>query len=183
LERRGRGWAIRLREGGSCLEADWVVVAAGLGSAALLEPLGHRRPLEPVLGQALELEFIAEPASPPWREWPGAVVWRGWNLVPCERASGGQRLWLGATLEPGTTAEPDACQDMRRLGGDAPAWMEAARIVRHWQGLRARPVERPAPLLEELEPGLLLASGHYRNGVLLAPASAEWVAERIEAPL
>jgi glycine oxidase len=27
---------------------------------------------------------------------------------------------------------------------------------------------------------LLLASGHYRNGVLLAPASAEWVVKQIE---
>jgi glycine/D-amino acid oxidase-like deaminating enzyme len=52
-------------------------------------------------------------------------------------------------------------------------------VVNHWQGLRARPLGRPAPLLEQLEPGLLLASGHYRNGVLLAPASAAWVAEHI----
>jgi len=46
--------------------------------------------------------------------------------------------------------------------------------------LRARPQERPAPLLEELEPGLLLASGHYRNGVLLTPATAEWVGQNID---
>jgi glycine oxidase len=53
--------------------------------------------------------------------------------------------------------------------------------VRHWHGLRARPSGRPAPLLELLEPGLLLASGHYRNGVLLAPASAHWAGEQIAA--
>jgi glycine/D-amino acid oxidase-like deaminating enzyme len=41
-------------------------------------------------------------------------------------------------------------------------------------------VGRPAPLLEHLAPGLLLATGHYRNGVLLAPASAEWVVEQVE---
>ena len=40
-------------------------------------------------------------------------------------------------------------------------------------------MERPAPLLEHLEPGLLLASGHYRNGVLLMPASAEWIAAEL----
>jgi glycine/D-amino acid oxidase-like deaminating enzyme len=55
-------------------------------------------------------------------------------------------------------------------------------VVRQWQGLRPRPLGRPAPLLECLAPGLLLAGGHYRNGVLLAPASAEWVVEQIEAP-
>jgi len=53
-------------------------------------------------------------------------------------------------------------------------------VVGHWSGLRARPVDRPAPLLEELEPGLILASGHYRNGVLLTPGTAEWVATAIE---
>ena len=36
------------------------------------------------------------------------------------------------------------------------------------------------PLLEELESGLILASGHYRNGVLLTPATAEWVATALE---
>jgi glycine/D-amino acid oxidase-like deaminating enzyme len=55
-------------------------------------------------------------------------------------------------------------------------------VLRHWQGLRARPDNRPAPLIEALEPGLLLTSGHYRNGVLLAPASAAWVAEQVAQP-
>jgi len=34
-------------------------------------------------------------------------------------------------------------------------------------------------LLDVLEPGLILASGHYRNGVLLAPATADWVCQQI----
>jgi glycine/D-amino acid oxidase-like deaminating enzyme len=33
-----------------------------------------------------------------------------------------------------------------------------------------------------LEPGLILASGHYRNGVLLAPATAEWVSHQMPNP-
>ena len=41
------------------------------------------------------------------------------------------------------------------------------------------PQGQPAPVLMEPEPGLLIATGHYRNGVLLAPASAAWLAERI----
>ncbi|PZV02315.1 MAG: FAD-dependent oxidoreductase [Cyanobium sp.] len=172
LERRTAGWQLALG-GGSLLSSAWVVVAAGLSSAALLETAGHRRELEPVLGQALELQ---RPAGAELN-WPASLVWRGWNLVP--RPDG--RLWLGATLEPGRVADPGQLESLRELGGDAPAWLRESVERRHWQGLRARPVGRPAPLLEQLEPGLVLATGHYRNGVLLAPASAEWVASQIEA--
>ena len=45
---------------------------------------------------------------------------------------------------------------------------------------RAKPINEPAPLLKQLEPGLLINTGHYRNGVLLAPACAEWVGIKIE---
>ena len=153
----------------------WLVVSAGLGSAALVQPLGHERPQEPVLGQALELQLPSGCGDP--STWPGSVSWGGINLVPRPEGS----LWLGATVEPGAMADPGPLADLRQLGGHAPDWLRQAQVVEHWQGLRARPLGRPAPLLEQLEPGLLLASGHYRNGVLLAPASAAWVAEQIAA--
>ncbi|MGC1246051.1 MAG: FAD-dependent oxidoreductase, partial [Spirulinaceae cyanobacterium] len=49
-----------------------------------------------------------------------------------------------------------------------------ARIVHTWSGNRPRPEGRPAPIVEELpaHPQVLLATAHYRNGVLLAPATA-----------
>lgn len=184
LERGSGGrWRVRL-QGGEILEADWLVLALGLGTAALLAELGHGLALEPVLGQALELEL--EPAAAgepplPWT-WPGAVVWRGINLVPRPtQPNGAHRLWLGATVEPGRTPDPAALAALRQLGGDAPPWLRRARVVRQWHGLRVRPVGQPAPVLNEPEPGLLVASGHYRNGVLLAPATAEWLQQRLQA--
>ena len=69
---------------------------------------------------------------------------------------------------------------MRNLEDSAPEWLRNATVLEHWSGLRARPVKRPAPLLERLEPGLLLATGHYRNGVLLTPATGEWVEQNLE---
>jgi glycine/D-amino acid oxidase-like deaminating enzyme len=142
----------------------------------LLAPLGHVLRLEPVLGQALELELATDPD---W-QWPGTVVWRGVNLVPRpDLGPGGRRLWLGATLEPGLAANPQALAQLRELGGEAPPWLREATLLRRWQGLRVRPVGQPAPVLQEPEPGLLVASGHYRNGVLLAPATAEWLVERV----
>ncbi len=175
LERSPAGWTVQTR-GGQALQAEVVVLCAGVASAGLLEPLGHPRALEPVLGQALEL------ALSPTSSWntpgPGAVVWQGLNLVPRPH----NRLWLGATLEPGDHPDPTALAALRTLGGAAPTWLQRAEVLRQWQGHRPHPIGRPAPLLEHLEPGLLLASGHYRNGVLLAPATAEWVANQLEGP-
>lgn len=169
------GWRVR-RAAGDPLEAECLVVVAGIEGMRLVEPLGFQQPLEPVLGQALELELELSPAG----SWPGVVAWRGCNLIPRPDLPGGRRLWLGATLEPGTRADPGALAALHDLHGDAPSWLVRARVLRHWNGLRPRPVGRPAPLLEHLAPGLLLATGHYRNGVLLAPASAEWVVEQVE---
>jgi len=180
----GGGWRVELA-GGGAERAAWVVLAAGSASGTLLRTAAGVAggvdsgpwELEPVLGQALELELDA----PLPGHWPGVVAWRGVNLVPRPDLEGGRRLWLGATLEPGRRADPDQLRELRHLGGAAPEWLRQARVVRRWQGLRPRPVGRPAPLLEQPAPGLLLASGHYRNGILLAPASAAWVAGQIEA--
>ena len=133
--------------------------------------------MAPVLGQALRLEL--NNAAIDWQHWPAVLVDQGFNLIP----DGPGRLLLGATVEPGTEAAKDPLALMRSLHDQAPDWLRSATVVEHWSGLRARPVERPAPLLEHVEPGLLLASGHYRNGVLLMPASAEWIAAELSHDL
>lgn len=174
LERRQAGWRVHGHSAAQAMETEWVVVAAGLASEGLLAPLGHQRPLQPVLGQCLELAV-----TPPSR-WPCPVVWHGLNLVP--QPSG--KLWLGATLEPGNLADPGLLEPMRQLADEALGGrLREAVVIRRWQGLRAKPIGRPAPLLEHLEPGLLLLCGHHRNGVLLAPASAQWAVDQIEGSL
>ena len=169
---QGSGWQLVCHDG-RCLHQDAVVICAALNSPALLQPLGHPRPMQPVLGQALKLKITSGPAD--WMSWPAVLVHRGYNLIP----DGHGHLLLGATVEPGERSMPEPLQLMRDLEHSAPEWLRNARVLDHWSGLRARPVERPAPLLERLEPGLLLATGHYRNGVLLTPATAEWVEQNL----
>jgi len=64
LERRSGQWTVHTQTG-QALQAEAVVLSAGVASAGLLEPLDHFLPLEPVLGQALELEL------PPGTHWGG----------------------------------------------------------------------------------------------------------------
>ena len=174
LERQSSGWRVQHAEG-SHSDHDSVVICSGLSADDLLEPLGHSRPMRPVLGQALTLAVDQGPSS--WEGWPAVLVNQGFNLIP----DGPGRLLLGATVEPGSEAAADPLTLMRHLNNSAPAWLRDATVIEHWSGLRARPVDRPAPLLELLEPGLILASGHYRNGVLLTPATAEWVGAALDA--
>ena len=163
-------WTLRL-DNGSKLSCDWLLIAAGLGSSGLLESLGHSLPMEPVLGQAIELQLGNEPPA-----WNGCLVWKGINLVPRPN----RRLWLGATVEHGDKASAPALAELQSLEGTAPTWLQQAQVLRQWQGLRARPSGQPAPVLEQPQPHLLVVSGHYRNGILLAPACAEWAAAQIQ---
>ena len=173
LERNNHHWCVHRANGDRSVH-DVLVISTALNSDVLLEPLGHARPMKPVLGQALALQLQTGPTT--WTNWPSVLVDQGFNLIPTEPG----RLLLGATVEPGDRASDDPLALMRSLNERAPEWLRSATVVGHWSGLRARPVDRPAPLLEELEPGLILASGHYRNGVLLTPGTAEWVATELE---
>ena len=59
--------------------------------------------------------------------------------------------------------------------------LATGEILRTWQGLRPRPHQRPAPVIDRVgENGrVLVATGHYRNGVLLAPATAQLISEML----
>ena len=167
------GWRLQ-GANGSQQDCEAVLLCNGLGGPALLQrsglDLNPALQLEPVLGQAAELR-LRSPA-PLEHAW----MWRGVNLIP--RAPG--HLWIGATLEPGEQASGSAFEQLLGLGGAAPPWLQGAELMRRWQGLRPRPIGRPAPVLEQVATGLWLALGHYRNGTLLAPATALWLAEALE---
>jgi glycine/D-amino acid oxidase-like deaminating enzyme len=152
---------------------DWLIVAAGLGTTPLTQTLNQPISIRPVLGQALHIlcpdGFCTD--SPVIN---GCDV----HLVPV----GAAELWVGATVEfPAEKTFDDIAshpQALERLRQQAIALYPAigqAEVLRTWQGLRPRPCDRAAPVIERL-PGysnVLIAAGHYRNGVLLAPVTAQ----------
>ncbi len=135
-------------------------------------PHGCVAPIEPVKGQMVALAVpIGFVQRATWV--PGAY------LVP--RDDG--RLLIGATVE-------SVGYDERVTAGGVDELLHAAlaaapslagfSITESWAGLRpgtpdGLPCLGPTPI-----EGYLLASGHYRNGILLAPATARLIADAIE---
>ncbi len=163
------------------LDIDWLVVAAGLGSQSLTASLEQPIEIKPVLGQALQLR-LAQPMGYP--NFQPVITGNDVHIVPV----GERDYWVGATVEFPDEAGSVVAQPalLERVKQEAIAFCPAladATILRTWSGQRPRPEGRPAPIIGQL-PGysnVLLATGHYRNGGLLAPATAQAIRELIVA--
>jgi len=169
------GPPIRLQLPDRLHACDWLVVCAGLGSTQL-GGLTAPFALEPVLGQAIAV------VCPELATYP-VVYGQETAIVP--QADG--VVWVGATVEysPAEPPLPDPVQLTQlwdRATGLCPL-LRGRPWQRQWYGLRPRPVGQPAPRLQRdpQQPHILWATGHYRNGVLLAPFTAAWVRQVITA--
>ena len=169
-----KSWNIDL-ENNQSINQDYIVICSALSTKKLLKPLGHEILLEPILGQVIELELQNSPTN--WREWPAILNYQNINFIHDHP----NHMVLGATVEQGTKPSQQCKHEMLNMHQNAPEWLTNARICKDWSGIRAKPKNEPAPLLKELEPGLLINTGHYRNGILLAPACAEWVGNQIDS--
>ncbi|MGH7072957.1 MAG: glycine oxidase ThiO [Stellaceae bacterium] len=168
------GRVVGLHANGESHRAGTVVLAAGAWSNTIDGIAPERRPpVRPVKGQMLALRMDAK--APLLRH----VVWAPKSyLVP----RGDGRLLIGGTVEErGFDADLTAGGVLAILEG---AWravpgIEELPIAELWTG--HRPGSRDdAPILGDSGlPGLVLATGHYRNGILLTPVTARAVAHLI----
>ncbi|PYQ11750.1 MAG: glycine oxidase ThiO [Acidobacteria bacterium] len=183
---RGRGAEIRegcpvvsLREsgdrvagvvlaGGEVLEADLVVIASGAWSSALLGRVGVA--VIPVRGQMLVFEARRRPRRHVLVTPRAYLVFRRDGTV-----------LAGSTLERAGFQKAVTPKAVMKLTASALALdptLEGADFAGSWSGLRPGTSDG-LPLLGPVRPGLLAATGHYRNGILLAPVTAALLAEWI----
>jgi len=144
--------------------ADKAVLATGAWAAELLPTTHARLGLEPRKGHIVTVRLPAGVALP--------VVLRTPEIYLVPRGDG--RVVLGATVERDgfNKAVNDAviAQLIRDAALLFPAIAEA-EIVESWAGLRPGTADG-LPVLGQIGEHLYLAAGHYRNGILLAPATA-----------
>jgi glycine oxidase len=156
---------------------DRVVLAAGSWTSQVrLAGVATPVAVTPIRGQLLHLSW---PTAQPLRH----VLWgTDCYLVP----------WLNGRVLVGATVE-DAGFDERATAAGVRDLLEAGcALVPHlWQatfeevrvGLRpASPDGLPIVGMSDVLPGLIYATGHYRNGVLLAPLTAALVKDLVAGP-
>jgi glycine oxidase len=162
-----------VRAGENFVAAETVVNAAGAWAGQLRGVPAHVRiPIVPVKGQLLSL-VMPHPLMKRQVSAPGAYI------IP--RTDGS--VLIGETVEDAgfdVDVEPVATERLRAAAVRAiPALGELA-IGETWAGLRPRsPDGRPFIGGTELD-GYFVAAGHYRNAILLAPATALAIANLIE---
>jgi glycine oxidase len=164
----GRLAGVELADG-ERVEADATVLAAGCWAGRLLG-LPRALPVLPVHGQ------IAAVAVVPQRFRHCVDTPRAY-LVP--RADG--RLIAGATAERGVwrkaVTPAGLCSVLAGATEIAP-WLGDLPLVETWSGLRpGTPDDLPVLGPDPEVPNLFYATGHYRNGILLAPLTGEVIGE------
>jgi glycine oxidase len=158
--------------GGARLAAATVVLAAGCWSRQLDGvPPELLPPVRPVKGQLLQLRGPA--AEPLCRR-----NVRGLEVYVVPRADG--RVVVGATVEEqgfDTRVTAGAVHELLQAAFELLPDVTELELVETVAGLRPGSPDN-APLLGPAGvDGLVVATGHYRNGILLAPVTAEAVAE------
>jgi glycine oxidase len=123
----------------------------------------------------------------------GQLLYLGWNTAPVSTIVWGPRCYVvprldgtvlvGATVEEAGFDERSTADGVRELLDAVCELLPAAREATFLGvrvGLRpATPDELPVIGADPEVPGLIHASGHYRNGVLLAPVTACAIADLI----
>lgn len=156
------------------ISAGCFILAAGCWSSELAGSLGIHLPMQPCRGQIIEFE--AEEAS---RELPVVVRAGHHYLVPHAT-----RLLAGTTAEYVGFDKAVTGEGLRSVlegvGRLAPL-VGTRRFRRAWAGLRPDTADHRPVLGHGGISNLIFATGHFRNGILLAPVTAQVISELVIA--
>jgi glycine oxidase len=167
---------VRVHAGNERIESDAVVVAAGSWSGGIPMAPAVAAPVRPVRGQIVQLRFNSPPLTRVvWGSVSGSTAY----LVPWTDGT----VLVGATSENVGFDESVTTAATARLRDAAAELLPASRTARFLEaraGLRpATPDELPIVGRSSTMRGVYYATGHYRNGVLLAPLTASLIADLV----
>ncbi|MCP3028563.1 glycine oxidase ThiO [Halobacillus sp. A5] len=164
FKKKGDSFTVNMEH--STVSAEHVVVASGADSGRWFKDTGLCNPIVPTKGECFSIKMRE-------KFFNEALFFRDFYVVP--KADG--RCIVGATSKAGdqsTDTSAGGLSDlMNRVFSHFPEWREAA-FLNFWSGVRPG-TEDGVPVIGE-HPSiskLYFATGHYRNGILLAPATGQ----------
>ena len=156
------------------IKSDIIILCNSLDAIDLIDCFPHNIKLKPVLGQAIEIGV--NDAEVDLLSLPKQLNINNKNIIPISK----DKLIIGSTDEYSTKPENNVFEKLTNFLEKKPDWLTKAQILKKWFGIRSRPEGEPSPILKELEDGLFICTGFYKNGILLAPACSRWIAKEIK---
>jgi len=156
------------------IKSDMIILCNSLKAVDLIDNLSLNIKLKPVLGQAMEIEI--NDAEVDLLSLPKQFNIDGINIIPKSK----NKLIIGSTDEYSTNPEENIFEKLTNFLDNKPSWLTKGKISKKWYGIRSRPDGEPSPILKNLEDGLIICTGFYKNGILLAPACSKWIANEIK---
>jgi len=156
------------------IKSDMVILCNSLKAIDLIDSRSHNIKLKPVLGQAMEIEI--NNAEVDLLSLPKQFNINGKNIIPISK----NKLIIGSTDEYSTKPEKNIFEKITNFVDKKPTWLVNGQVTKKWFGIRSRPEGEPSPILKNLGDGLIICTGFFKNGILLAPACSKWVANEIK---
>ena len=173
IEKDNNKWQLRLKTG-EILISEIVILCNSIDALKLINPAIYNIKLKPVLGQAIEI--FHDEKNNNFLSLPKIININGKNLITISK----EKIIIGSTDEYSFKPKELYLNELFEFLQQKPKWLDKKNISRTWFGIRSKPDGEPSPILKSLEKGLILCSGFYKNGILLAPACADWVSEEIK---
>ncbi len=156
------------------IKSDMVILCNSLKALDLIDGISHKISLKPVLGQAMEIDI--NDAEVDLLSLPKQFNINGKNIIPRSK----NKLIIGSTDEYSTKPEENTFEKLTNFLDKKPNWLMKGKISKKWYGIRSRPDGEPSPIMKNFENGLIICTGFYKNGILLAPVCSKWVSNEIK---
>ncbi|MBV5120955.1 glycine oxidase ThiO [Bacillus halotolerans] len=164
------GESILVKTASGDVHADHVVVASGVWSGMFFKQLGLNQSFFPVKGECLSVWNDDIPLTK-------TLYHDHCYIVP--RKSG--RLVVGATMKPGDWSDKPDLGGLQSVMEKAKTMLPAIqnmKVDRFWAGLRPGTKDgKPYIGRHPEDSRILFAAGHFRNGILLAPATGAFIGD------
>ena len=156
------------------IKSDVIILCNSLDALKLIDLNRHNIKLKPVLGQAIEISINEKEID--LLSLPKHFSINGKNFIPINK----NKLIIGSTNEYDIKPKENIFEELTDFLETKPKWLNKTNITSRWFGIRSRPEGEPSPILKSLEKGLILCTGFYKNGILLAPSCSNWISNEIK---